>query len=121
MIVRMRPVLSLCVALMAGTSPLVAGGLDGLFGFVTPTKTAAISQANAQAGITQYSPSHLQAMKASIAAYKAGDVAKGDQLSTPLGASRRTVYKLAALFSLDSFAGGFAVQSLLALWLFRIA
>jgi MFS family permease len=37
----------------------------------------------------------------------------------PLGPSRRTVYKLAALFSLDSFAGGFAVQSLLALWLFE--
>src|SRR6185295_13164419 len=29
------------------------------------------------------------------------------------------VYKLAALFSLDSFAGGFTVQSLLALWLFE--
>jgi MFS family permease len=36
-----------------------------------------------------------------------------------LGPSRRTVYKLAALFSLDSFAGGFTVQSLLALWLFK--
>jgi MFS family permease len=36
----------------------------------------------------------------------------------PLGPSRRTVYKLAALFSLDSFAGGFTVQSLMALWLF---
>jgi MFS family permease len=36
-----------------------------------------------------------------------------------LGPSRGTVYKLAALFSLDSFAGGFAVQSLLALWLFE--
>jgi MFS family permease len=35
-----------------------------------------------------------------------------------LGPSRRTVYKLAALFSLDAFAGGFVVQSLLALWLF---
>jgi MFS family permease len=29
------------------------------------------------------------------------------------------VYKLAGLFSLDSFAGGFVVQSLLALWLFE--
>jgi MFS family permease len=36
-----------------------------------------------------------------------------------LGESRATVYKLAALFSLDSFAGGFTVQSLLALWLFE--
>jgi MFS family permease len=37
----------------------------------------------------------------------------------PLEKSRPTVYKLAALFSMDSFAGGFTVQSLLALWLFK--
>ena len=36
-----------------------------------------------------------------------------------LGPSRRIVYQLAALFSIDSFAGGFVVQSLLALWLFE--
>jgi MFS family permease len=36
-----------------------------------------------------------------------------------LGPSRRIVYKLAALFSLDAFAGGFVVQSLLVLWLFQ--
>ena len=39
--------------------------------------------------------------------------------STALGPSRFIVYKLAALFSLDAFAGGFVVQSLLALWLFE--
>jgi MFS family permease len=39
--------------------------------------------------------------------------------ATALGPSRRTVYKLAALFSLDAFAGGFTVQSLMALWLFE--
>jgi MFS family permease len=36
-----------------------------------------------------------------------------------LGRSRSIVVKLAALFSLDAFAGGFVVQSLLALWLFE--
>ena len=36
----------------------------------------------------------------------------------PLGPSRRIVFTLATLFSLDSFGGGFFVQSLLALWLF---
>src|SRR5205823_1514704 len=45
--------------------------------------------------------------------------AKREETSTPLGPSRGTVYKLAALFSLDSFAGGSVVQSLLALWLFQ--
>jgi MFS family permease len=36
-----------------------------------------------------------------------------------LGPSRKVVVRLAALFSVDSFAGGLAVQSLLALWLFQ--
>ena len=38
---------------------------------------------------------------------------------SPLGPSRKTVYKLAALFSIDAFAGGFIAQSLLVLWLFE--
>ena len=37
----------------------------------------------------------------------------------PLGPSRPIVVRLAALFSLDSFAGGLVVNSLLALWLFE--
>jgi MFS family permease len=37
----------------------------------------------------------------------------------PLARSRRIVLELSALFSLDSFGGGFVVQSMLALWLFR--
>jgi MFS family permease len=39
--------------------------------------------------------------------------------TSALGPSRNIVYRLAALFSLDAFAGGFAVQSLVALWLFE--
>jgi MFS family permease len=39
--------------------------------------------------------------------------------AAPLGRSRRVVVKLAALFSLDAFGGGFVVQSMLALWLFE--
>jgi len=37
----------------------------------------------------------------------------------PLGEARRKVYALAALFSLDSFGGGFVVQSMVALWLYQ--
>jgi MFS family permease len=37
----------------------------------------------------------------------------------PLGPSKGVVVKLAALFSVDSFAGGLVVNSLLALWLFQ--
>ncbi len=40
-------------------------------------------------------------------------------VQAPLGPSRGIVFKLAALFSVDAFAGGFVVQSLLALWLFQ--
>jgi MFS family permease len=38
---------------------------------------------------------------------------------TPLGPSRGIVIRLAALFSVDSFAGGLVVNALLALWLFQ--
>ena len=37
----------------------------------------------------------------------------------PLERSRRRVYTLAALFSLDAFAGGLVVQSMVALWLYQ--
>ena len=37
----------------------------------------------------------------------------------PLTRSKKTVYTLAALFSLDAFGGGFVVQSMVALWLFQ--
>jgi MFS family permease len=37
----------------------------------------------------------------------------------PLRKSRRVVLTLATLFSLDSFAGGFVIQSLLVFWLFE--
>ncbi|HKG99206.1 MAG TPA: MFS transporter [Bradyrhizobium sp.] len=42
-----------------------------------------------------------------------------DAPKAALGPSRNVVYRLAALFSMDAFAGGFVVQSLLALWLFQ--
>ena len=45
--------------------------------------------------------------------------ADADAPRTSLGRSRRTVYSLAALFSLDAFGGGFVVQSMVALWLFQ--
>ena len=74
----------------------------------------------------------LAAMKAMFVLYGAVGIAVGllySRISPPrteeraaptaLGPSRRTVWKLAALFSVDSFAGGFAINALLALWLFE--
>jgi MFS family permease len=46
------------------------------------------------------------------------EAASAGPVKQPLGESRGIVFTLAALFSLDSFGGGFFVQSLLALWLF---
>lgn len=37
----------------------------------------------------------------------------------PLNQSKKTVYTLAALFSLDAFGGGFIVQSMIVVWLFQ--
>jgi predicted MFS family arabinose efflux permease len=39
--------------------------------------------------------------------------------TAPLGPSRHKVVRLAALFSVDAFAGGLVVNSLLSLWLFQ--
>jgi MFS family permease len=46
-------------------------------------------------------------------------VDEAQRLPAPLGPSRGIVLRLAALFSLDSFAGGLVVNALLALWLFK--
>ena len=45
--------------------------------------------------------------------------AEGIKPAAPLGPSRAIVWKLAGLFSVDSFAGGLILNSLLALWLFQ--
>ncbi len=41
------------------------------------------------------------------------------QARAPLEKSKKIVYTLAALFSLDAFGGGLVVQSMLALWLYQ--
>jgi MFS family permease len=47
------------------------------------------------------------------------EVHTGERPRRALAQSRRVVLQLAALFSVDSFGGGFVVQSLLVLWLHR--
>ena len=47
------------------------------------------------------------------------DIEPPVEVAAPLARSRGIVLQLSALFSLDAFGGGFVVQSLLALWLFR--
>jgi MFS family permease len=45
--------------------------------------------------------------------------ASAEAVPSALGPSRRRVYGLAALFSLDAFGGGLVLNSLLALWLYE--
>ena len=47
------------------------------------------------------------------------EVERGSAPARPLARSRSIVLRLSALFSLDSFGGGFVVDSLLVLWLFK--
>ncbi len=101
-----------------------AGGLAGALG----SQAIAIPEAIAR----HTSISHETAFRACFALYSLAGVAvwlmyrsltqeteAGSAPSAPLGQSRAVVYRLAALFSLDSFGGGFVVQSLLVLWLFQ--
>jgi MFS family permease len=65
------------------------------------------------------------AASAASAAARLSAASAGSPVSAPaveaqaLGPSRAIVVKLAALFCIDSFAGGLLVNSLLALWLFQ--
>jgi MFS family permease len=43
----------------------------------------------------------------------------GHQTQAPLHKSKKIVYTLAALFSIDAFGGGLVVQSMVALWLYQ--
>ncbi len=74
----------------------------------------------------------LDALKLMFVAYAVIGVAVGalylrfpvaptetEKPSAPLGPSRAVVWKLAGLFSVDAFAGGFIINALLALWLFE--
>lgn len=101
--------------------------VGSLFGAIGALVSGAPEWLAARAGLAP-----LEAMKAMFALYGAFGVAVGALYSrfgtmrtaaaeTPraLGPSRGVVWKLAALFSVDSFAGGFAINALLALWLFQ--
>ena len=84
--------------LIAGKSYIGAAGLQWVFWFYAAVGVATL---------LVYRPLSSPAAVQSLPSRKA------------LGDSRRIVFELAALFSLDSFGSGFFVQSLLALWLFK--
>jgi MFS family permease len=102
----------------------LVGALAGAAGSLC----AALPDLIAQAGVSQLAALRLMFVVYACLGMLGGLVYRGIPRREPqpdrpatgaLGESRHTVYKLAALFSLDAFAGGFVVQSLLALWLFE--
>lgn len=119
-------VLARSVASAERTAMFARYGLVGAFAAAAGSLAAASPELMAALGITQ-----LTALKLMFVAYAALGLAGAlayaqlppepplpQAATTALGPSRTIVYKLAALFSIDAFAGGFAVQSLMALWLF---
>jgi MFS family permease len=100
-------------SLAAATGALAAAGPDALAAAGVP-ETAALRSA-----FLLYALLGLACLLAYRAVPPRPAPAAGDARHAPLGPSRGVVVRLAALFSVDSFAGGLAVQSLLALWLFE--
>jgi MFS family permease len=122
-------------ALLAGSAP--AGRRTHVFAVYGLTGAIAASVGSLASGMPEWlGPagwSRLDALQAMFCLYAVLGIAGGfcyrlipeavapesAKRSFSLGPSRRIVLRLAALFSVDAFAGGFAVQSLLALWLFQ--
>ncbi len=104
---------SLAGALLAALGSMAAG-LPGIF----EASLGLTPKASLQAMFVLYAALGL----ACAVAYKGLPRAleSGEQKPrAPLGPSKKTVYVLAALFSLDAFGGGFIVQSMVALWLYQ--
>jgi MFS family permease len=104
----------------------VAGALTGALGALAsglPAMIAARMRWNAVAaerfGFVAYSAIALIAATIYWSLTPAVEAEPIPLGTAPLAQSRAIVMRLATLFSLDSFGGGLAIQSLLALWLFR--
>jgi MFS family permease len=122
-------------ALLAGSAP--PARRTRLFAIYGLTGAVAASLGSLAAGTPDFLGTtgwtRIDALRAMFVLYAAVGIAGGvcyrlipataestpENRSFALGPSKGTVIRLAALFSVDAFAGGFAVQSLLALWLFE--
>ncbi len=104
----------------------VAGALAGALGALASGIPAVIAARHGWAlapalrsGFVAYSIIALIAFAVYRRLSPAVEAVHGPGRSAPLAKSRSIVLRLSALFSLDSLGGGFVIQSLLALWLFR--
>ncbi|HQZ35229.1 MAG TPA: MFS transporter [Ilumatobacteraceae bacterium] len=123
-------------SMLAGTTPAVSrtalyarytfiGGIAGAFGTLAiriPEAIARNTSVSEQTALRWCFGVYVLAGLVVMLLYRTLSVASSGPdtvVAEPLGRSRTIVYKLAALFSLDAFGGGFVVQSMLALWLFQ--
>jgi MFS family permease len=104
----------------------VAGALAGAFGALASGVPAILAARHGWAlapalrsGFVAYSMLAVIAFTVYWRLSAAVEAERQPVKSAPLAKSRAVVYRLSALFSLDSLGGGFVIQSLLALWLFR--
>jgi MFS family permease len=104
----------------------VAGALGAAFGALASGLPTAIAArfggdlvAAQRSGFLAYSILGVIAAAIYWSLSNAVEAAPRPKKIAPLAQSRPIVLRLAALFSIDAFGGGFAIQSLLALWLFR--
>jgi MFS family permease len=123
-------------SMLAGTTPAVSrtalyaryafiGGIAGAFGTLSiriPEAIAVHTSVSEQTALRWCFGVYVLAGCAVLLLYRtlaSASTTPDAVVAAPLGRSKRVVYKLAALFSLDAFGGGFVVQSMLALWLFQ--
>ena len=104
----------------------VAGAMAGAFGALASGVPAILAARRGWAlasalrsGFVAYSIIAVIAFSVYRRLSPAVEVERQAVRTAPLAKSRSIVYRLSALFSIDAFGGGFAIQSLLALWLFR--
>lgn len=123
-------------SMLAGTTPAASrtalyarytfiGGVAGAFGSLAiriPEAIAAHTSLSEETALRWCFAAYALAGVGVLVLYRSlhgPEAAGGGVVAAPLGRSRHVVLRLAALFSLDAFGGGFVVQSMLALWLFR--
>jgi MFS family permease len=100
---------------LLGALGALASGVPGL----ASAQLGAPLDAALRAGFAAYGAVALPLVLLYRGVPPAARPAPGAPRGRPLARSRRVVLELTALFGLDSFGGGFVVQSLLVLWLFR--
>jgi MFS family permease len=104
----------------------VAGATAGAFGALASGVPAILATrhgwalaSSLRSGFVAYSIIALVAFSVYWRLSPGVEVERQPVKAAPLAKSRAIVMRLSALFSIDAFGGGFTIQSLLALWLFR--